>query len=883
MRFRGVSFVLTSLEDKRRRWHPPDQKSSPTGILLQTKPSPQHISEDEKNSDRKRLAHEATCANGNGSTGHKKAGAPRGKHRMTDYVATEWMPRHFNAGLPLPSVHTQAARKRLRMKYCQRVFAISAAILVGMSLLGVLVTLLSEQLEAVASKVEAQNEILRSSVRLKQDAQRVQTEQKAQHRKLAMVSIKSTHDSSYEVHVPEVLSNLRRSLAAMETLLRAFFQVQSAPPNMALIYQPRNILHLEPFQTPVKVSSNIAEVEERLKSSHRELRSIRQDLLLGNVRSPLQVLQNEHLGIQADLSDSKPERPERTSVLGTGGIPRTHHVPSAGYFQSENVREEAEHSQQSNLLHPDALNIVGAVAKTSSLGKRNHSLVGQDQSKGSMKPPNSLPLTHSALAQRAPVSTNNRTANGVTWSKNHKAFPNAIELWNLPNGKSLCRIFGVGRLSDGTLVLPKWMNSHDELLLTRCGIRGAIFALNALDTPMKPKKFFQIDDQSLRAASKSDVSLDLSFAGLDLFGLNAPRNHMPHFVSDIFLPLVAAEVLLGTGKSVLKSSVILPAHGNESLSEATFKDLRPSLLIFEETWKRPRTDWVPRLATFFEHPALGFKLLPAGKERPSGNHMRAKNVKLSAFRSAVTSNLNIHEPHGLFGTGGKNIVFAVNGISRDPPWTISGMRKRPCRLSATVLTRKGPRALLRLQNLEKRIRALAVSKSLLIDFKVVDFSEVPFEEQVHVMQNTNVLIATHGAGNANFIFMRPASAVIEVFPFSYKAGPFDSFARIFGLHYRFAMSAPQTDVFKECMNRHESNERIKKLAFSQWDRAVEEEKREPWVHRLEFEKEFGEPGKSQGMTTRGCVRLQELEFNVDEVGRMVVESGRAQCSAGAYR
>lgn len=450
-----------------------------------------------------------------------------------------------------------------------------------------------------------------------------------------------------------------------------------------------------------------------------------------------------------------------------------------------------------------------------------------------------------------------------------------IEVWHLPHGKFLCQIPNAGRTEEGQIIVPKWMEKHKEFLSEHCGLPNCVYGINAKGSNIEIIS-------NIKKQFKKPLKLDMRFSEFDLFSYDAPREHMPHFVSDIIKPLIASEVLLGSGRNILIPFTLHHVGGVTKVNPSARRLFwfKPALLMSPETWKRPETDWVQKLTRFFKNPALGFKIVNldpySDKDKDEKEPL---NVRI--FQSIITSNVNPYEPYGLFGTTGKNIVFAANGISRDPPWALRSIKERPCHITITALTRSGPRALLGLDVLERAITHRAKLENIRADFRVVDFTTMSFDEQVRTMQETHILIATHGAGNTNIIFMRPGAAFVEVFPFSYKAGPFDGFARIFGLEYSIAMSAPQTDIFKSCLHQHEKKDFIRNLVLKQWDDAVKEEARSPWVHRLELEKEFGEPGKSQGLATRGCVRMQQLKFNIDAVTNIAIRSGHSQCYLGS--
>lgn len=451
-------------------------------------------------------------------------------------------------------------------------------------------------------------------------------------------------------------------------------------------------------------------------------------------------------------------------------------------------------------------------------------------------------------------------------------------MWTLPNGKHVCRVYRACRMQDGVILLPQWMKRHADDLTGSCNLKKARFVLE--NTKPGPYDGSQFAVRHQRKEFPNGINLSLEHGGRDVFGHTAPRDHMPHFVSDTFKALASIEALLGSGRAekTRVSSLLNPQTGGAAPAKdmPAFTHFLPTLQLYEGTLTRPQSDWVPSLAQMYK--SIGFEFASAGMEKPDEKESAKTSMTGTCFRSMITNNLKQYEPHGLFGAGGQNVLYTANKLSRDDPAVQPAMKAKPCTVSVTALTRQGPRALLKLPDLEKTLAKMGLELGITTVFRTVDFKDgFPFSKQVETMQNTNVLIATHGAGNANFLFMRPRAAVIEIFPFSYRAGPFNEFARICGLQYRHAMSEPQTDVFKECMNRHEKKESIKTYAFGMWDKAVIMNKKEPGVHRLQFETEFGTPGQSEGMTTRQCVRMQELEFNIPHVASMAIEMAREQC------
>lgn len=904
MRFNWIVNDQVTIPVSANAWRPPDYITSPTLKI----------------SNQSKKASTATTSENKLSPEERQPMSPATQRPVEEHTERKspgrWRKRAFDKTLPFPPTHITVNRYRLRYLLRPRAIAIFAATTVAFSILVGLTILFSEKLDEVASKVDKVAEERNIVHQLSHVAPPLSQNHVARSRRKLLTVNTDASPNAVQIQLPhntivKPFSTLYTSAKAIHRILRVlsagqFFTVTAA------------VLQNVPHQIyPSLVRPNHPVAGENSKSNLQPLQDevlrMYRELIFKQFQTPLQIPQN------TQKHPCKPPSPSSST-------PCQHDVRDAGgassplsFVQevtSKRHRGLAPPQQLSSVLHSHALAVIGSVSPSerSVLANQSSNQVHTAESVGRAFGGSefSAPIVQVSVKN----SRENRGQNTLLAVKKSpevpgKAFPvdkikvrgretqssqtlnvniipneslvsaEKIEVWKLPGEKSLCRLFNIGYLPDGTLVLPKWMKKHTEFIFTRCGIKQAFFAFNLV----KGTKLPEIDKEVLRAKGISKFTVNASSFGQDLFGTSTPRNHMPHFVSDIFFHLVACEALLGTGKKLLSSSALVPpgSLGEEIMSIPTFPDLKPALFLQDETWNRPSTDWVPRLAQFFRHPKIGFTFLRTNRGSMEKDGLGGGGPVVTIFRSVVTSNLKSHEPYGLFGANLTNIVFEANGITRKPAWMTSDMQERPCRVSVTVLTRQGPRALLRLRELRDRVELLGKLVGIRVDIKIVDFGGITFDEQVKVMQETNVLIATHGAGNANFIFMRPSAAVIEVFPFAYKAGPFDRFAEIFGLEYKAVMSSPQTDVFKECMNRHETNQGIKRLVFSWWDKAVAEEKVQPWVHRLELEKEFGEPGKSEGMTTRGCVRLQELEFNIDAVSRMVVDQGKGQCALSSQR
>lgn len=75
----------------------------------------------------------------------------------------------------------------------------------------------------------------------------------------------------------------------------------------------------------------------------------------------------------------------------------------------------------------------------------------------------------------------------------------------------------------------------------------------------------------------------------------------------------------------------------------------------------------------------------------------------------------------------------------------------------------------------------------------------PFSSQRALLAATSVLIAAHGAGLSNILFLRPGSIVIEVFPFGYTPHIFEELAAQLGIVHIGIMAAPDGQGVADCL------------------------------------------------------------------------------------
>jgi hypothetical protein len=94
----------------------------------------------------------------------------------------------------------------------------------------------------------------------------------------------------------------------------------------------------------------------------------------------------------------------------------------------------------------------------------------------------------------------------------------------------------------------------------------------------------------------------------------------------------------------------------------------------------------------------------------------------------------------------------------------------------TIIKRVGKRAYLENDELAEELQKLE------IPVRIVQMEKHPFSDQVNIMRNTVLLIAPHGAGTLNQIFMPRGGQIIELFPKGYFNWHAKAVAEAFGHH-----------------------------------------------------------------------------------------------------
>ena len=89
-----------------------------------------------------------------------------------------------------------------------------------------------------------------------------------------------------------------------------------------------------------------------------------------------------------------------------------------------------------------------------------------------------------------------------------------------------------------------------------------------------------------------------------------------------------------------------------------------------------------------------------------------------------------------------------------------------------------------------------------------------WSEQVRIFSETGILVATHGAGEANNIFLPSGAAVIELFPWKFHKSTYRILSTSLGHWYRDIVSKTPPDPKDVSLNRHASDLAYSKVFYN---------------------------------------------------------------------
>lgn len=369
-----------------------------------------------------------------------------------------------------------------------------------------------------------------------------------------------------------------------------------------------------------------------------------------------------------------------------------------------------------------------------------------------------------------------------------------------------CKLKGVCRTGDGTIVAPRWMESYSEYI-SKCGLGRILFSLN--------EKEHEDGNFTSMLQDDSEIVLKDNFRDFDVIGNRAPRGEQGLLATDMTPSLLLMD-LFARPEMYSKMITTLCATKEGKLCKAeNYSDpsnLHPLILVDSRVAESKDFRWPKSLLRLIRNSMRGTMRVLELKDL-YGWRVRSE---ASCFRSVISTNViasDIPSEAILH----SHIFFSRNRLSRQTV-NASSLLSEMCSAKVLILNRYGKRFIEGSEKLALAISSLGQEvrrrdPKIVIQPEVVFFDNSSFHEQVSVMQETSVVIASHGDENANFMFLRPMARVFEILPFGLRSDLYKNLSKIYGSIYSDLVGQPDEDVFLACVEHFNPEESEGKKKF----------------------------------------------------------------------
>lgn len=427
----------------------------------------------------------------------------------------------------------------------------------------------------------------------------------------------------------------------------------------------------------------------------------------------------------------------------------------------------------------------------------------------------------------------------------------------------ICRVLNGCIRSDGTLLLPSWMQRHDDIITFHCGHLKVDFSLP--DT--EPPSLLQ---------------------GLDLVGLKVPRPSMPDFIVDFLPNAVVFDLIYGlhnvnkvchsrTGvgcedfpglANALRTTVILPRRLSFFDEKKSWAREFVNLMKPPQIGRQPKVIYDSQLDRNVSHTkcfrSVFFTRGPFNKNYIMANHLRKIHfLDLQGIEKEARDVMTT-----------PNDSQRMNGPHCSLNVTLSNRR-----LSDGALNRLVGRYIVNVSALKQAIMKQAAhipGLNLSVDTLTLEGRSLRW--QINAMQKTDILVAGHGPLLTNMIFLRENSTIIELQPFTYYPQTYEKLAlRLAHVQYDRYIAHPDMEAFEACMHylyppSNPMHSRAMEI-LSKFDHAVQKYKQSDSTHSFVL---HGIREKHL-QNVRRCALMQRLDSDAEKLAIAIVRQARLRC------
>lgn len=420
------------------------------------------------------------------------------------------------------------------------------------------------------------------------------------------------------------------------------------------------------------------------------------------------------------------------------------------------------------------------------------------------------------------------------------------------------------------------MTSYADQLL-KCGFSRVIYAPD-YDGPRSSIDLNRSD------GTTANVSLNYDLRDFDAVGTETPRGERELLAFDL-IPAIFMLDMFSRPRHLNDHSTFHCYPNYEGKCQFGNPSLQPLLLIDSRISDTKEHHWPRSLLRLFRNSFKGEMKIMDMKD-VYGWKVRSE---ATCFRSIISTAVKTGDfPPGTFTED--NRFFSVNGLSRKAVGRPKDSTK-PCTVKVLVLNRYGRRSFIGGNFLTSAISSLGREltkgdNTVRIESEEVFFDKCAFHEQVSIMQESDIVVATHGDANANFMFLRPRAKVFEILPFGYTTLLYRNISKAYDVRYETVRSQADSEVFSACVvhfnaeNKSYADDFLaswNRLGSDFWNRTVKEKCNTESKYET-AEEEVGR-GDAVLKKLRACASHQRTSVDVKDLARNIMREIVEMCDA----
>lgn len=444
-----------------------------------------------------------------------------------------------------------------------------------------------------------------------------------------------------------------------------------------------------------------------------------------------------------------------------------------------------------------------------------------------------------------------------------------------------CKLKGVCRTGDGTVLVPRWMESYSEHI-SKCGLERVSYLL--VDKKQKGKNFTSVFTQG------SGITLNDGFRDLDVLGNKAPRGEPGLLVTDLTPSIFLMDLFSRPGMYSKITVTLCTTKGGTICKPENYSDpsvLHPLMFIDSRVADTQDFRWPKSLLRLMRN-SVGGALQVSELKDLYGWRVRSE---ASCFRSIISTSAIASElpPQAFLQS---HIFFSKNKLNR---WAVNALSvsHNTCSAKVLILNRYGKRFIEGSDKLVSAISSLGQEfrrrdPRIVIQPEVVFFDNSSFHEQVSIMQETSVVVASHGDENTNFMFLRPMARAFEILPFGLSSSLYKNLSTTYGSIYSNVVAQPDEDVFLACVEHFNPKDSEEKENFvAAWKLAAQHFREETFRKKANIESDYAIPedgdDEKQAIDQRlkrlhQCASCQRISIDSKHLAKTVTKAAARQCN-----